>query len=99
MKPHVHAALIKAWADGANIQCLCNDGKLWIDHATPMWFTTAQYRIKPREFPKTSLKCDTLFNVFSSDTEFRSGIMMVANAAIKQYILDTEAKDELSAGS
>jgi hypothetical protein len=47
MKPHVHAALIKAWADGATIQ-RCGNDNVWRDCDNPMvWHIGAEYRIKP----------------------------------------------------
>ena len=47
MKPHKHAALIHAWADGAEIQKFCGDG--WYDDSdTPEWYEDVKYRIKPR---------------------------------------------------
>ena len=51
-KPHKHAALIHAWADGAEIQKLCGDG--WYDDSdTPEWYEDSEYRIKPRTVTKT----------------------------------------------
>lgn len=55
MKPHIHAALIKAWADGAQIQeyipptsSNCEFG--WTDNPNPTWHEHTDYRIKHREF-------------------------------------------------
>jgi hypothetical protein len=45
--PHKHAALIKAWADGAKIQILNNDGQ-WKDVTDPAWLDYMIYRIKPK---------------------------------------------------
>ena len=52
MKPHKHAELIKAWADGTIIQykdfnddwadCVCN---------LPVWNLNTEYRIKPEPKP------------------------------------------------
>jgi hypothetical protein len=48
MKPHKHAELIKAWADGAQIQVkACN--VVWEDREHPVWSTNREYRIKPEE--------------------------------------------------
>lgn len=47
MKPHKHADLIKAWADGAQIQY--HVGKNWVDIPDPGWAETVEYRIKPAE--------------------------------------------------
>jgi hypothetical protein len=48
-KPHVHAEIIKAWADGATIQYY-NDGlKDWFDvvNNRPSWNNCHKYRVKP----------------------------------------------------
>lgn len=50
-KPHKHAELIKAWADGAEIQVY--DGALdrWVDViGSPAW-TSKTYRVKPEPKP------------------------------------------------
>lgn len=49
--PHKHAELIKAWADGAEIQYL-GLGDMWKgfrDGDQPTWSLYANYRIKPAE--------------------------------------------------
>ena len=48
MKPHKHAELIKAWADGAKIQLWWADG--WVDSENPNWGGEI-YRIKPEPKP------------------------------------------------
>ena len=45
---HVHADLIHAWADGAEIQGWCPHSNTWKDLADPIWFLDTQYRIKPQ---------------------------------------------------
>jgi hypothetical protein len=51
MKPHKYAEIIKAWADGAQIQW--RDPKYdefgWEDIKEPSWLTFLEYRIKPEE--------------------------------------------------
>lgn len=49
-KPHKHAELIKAWADGAVIQYKTDEGD-WKDthHCNPVWNIVTEYRIKPEE--------------------------------------------------
>jgi hypothetical protein len=45
-KPHVHAAVIKAWADGATIQW--KDAGQWYDvNGSPVWNENTEYRVKP----------------------------------------------------
>ena len=47
--PHVHAELIKAWADGATIQ-LNHDG-VWMDVDPYGWGSDLEYRVKPDPRP------------------------------------------------
>jgi hypothetical protein len=47
---HKHAELIKAWADGAEIQCFHEHYGIWQDIVSPpYWIDGVQYRIKPEE--------------------------------------------------
>ena len=50
MKPHKHAELIKAWADGAEIQ-ECVGPDQWWDDENPSWHQDVAYRIKPQPKP------------------------------------------------
>lgn len=45
--PHKHAELIKAWADGAIIQCRHNTSPEWKDVNNPSWVSGVNYRVKP----------------------------------------------------
>lgn len=49
-QPHKHAELIKAWADGAEIELMKIDGT-WANADVPTWSEWCAYRIKP-EPPK-----------------------------------------------
>jgi len=51
MKPHKHAELIKAWADGADIEHFSVPARLWMYTAHPAWNPENQYRIKPEPRP------------------------------------------------
>ena len=53
--PHKHAELIKAWADGADIQVLQHD-TVWLDCIDPYWADHVQYRIKPEPKPEQETK-------------------------------------------
>ena len=46
-KPHVHAALIHAWADGCEIEIYDAINHEWITHQDPAWRPDQRYRIKP----------------------------------------------------
>lgn len=45
-KPHKHADLIKAWADGAEIEAF-TDESIWVSIRNPSWYDHIKYRIKP----------------------------------------------------
>ena len=51
-QPHKHAALIKAWADGAEIEYWNESQNQWKAAVyVPGWFEEEQYRIKPERKP------------------------------------------------
>lgn len=52
-KPHKHAELIKAWADGAEIEFFSKMHNEWqqISVSSPSWFIDIEYRIKPEPKP------------------------------------------------
>lgn len=60
-KPHKHAALIKAWADGATIEIRndsygsCECGPEWRVVSKPLWEEYKQYRVQPK-YPKSTLE-------------------------------------------
>jgi hypothetical protein len=47
LKPHKHAELIKAWADGAEIETLSKLQNCWVEVSHPAWEKDYEYRIKP----------------------------------------------------
>ena len=47
MKPRVHAEMIKAWADGYEIEVFIPEQDKWVDVAKPEWFDNMEYRVKP----------------------------------------------------
>ena len=51
MTPHKHAELIKAWADGAEIEARQGDGTTWVTVDAPSWSIHGTYRIKPEPKP------------------------------------------------
>lgn len=46
---HKHAELIKAWADGAQIEVKHPLNSSWFDANPPSWDLDYEYRIKPEE--------------------------------------------------
>lgn len=54
MTPHKHAELIKAWADGAEIEWNSPRDKEWLPKNHSEWFIHFDYRIKPE--PKLDIE-------------------------------------------
>ena len=45
MKPHKHAELIKAWADGHEVEYLSVSADKWLPCQSPYWADDTEYRI------------------------------------------------------
>ena len=63
MKPHKHAELIKAWADGAEIEAW--DCGFWYAAKDPTWQENMKYRIKPE--PKPDVRLFTYVGRYEGD--------------------------------
>ena len=51
-QPHKHSEVIKAWADGAEIQCRIDNQQEWVGiKTTPTWNVDWEYRVKPEPKP------------------------------------------------
>lgn len=62
-KPHKHAELIKAWADGAEIEFFDRICHAWLTcQKTPTWAEENSYRIKQEKKPDM-----VYYGVFSND--------------------------------
>jgi hypothetical protein len=68
MKPHKHAELIKAWADGAEIEC--KDCGAWYYAKDPRWQEDMEYRIKPEPKPEPVKKMMYLYFVGTNEQKF-----------------------------
>ena len=88
-KPHVHADLIKAWADGHKIQCRSVVSGDWVDLADHVlrWVKTAEYRIKPE--PKTwyqvVCRARSSGDVYTFDRLFNTEVEFLASPFSTHY--------------
>lgn len=71
--PHVHAELIKAWADGATIQIQLPSTGTWHDNPSPTWCANVKYRIKPEPKPDTTQYAMLTTEGFTTPTPFCFG--------------------------
>lgn len=99
-KRHVHADLMIAYAEDKNLkyEFFCADRCKWVlCTEQPLFREDFQYRLHEREFPKTSLSSHDLRQIWfelEPDTKIEDALLITANAAIKQYILDTEKESK-----
>ena len=102
-KRHVHHDMIVEWAKDPSrvVEYFDEDLLKWVDCADseqecPIWDKNTKYRFKPvepeRTFHVTSLTVDELLETYEDTYTHREGLVAVANAAIKQYILDNQKK-------
>ena len=68
---HIHADLIHAWADGAEIEILRRKNTPWEKTETPRWHSDFEYRIKPT--PKPDVVGEFYASIFSVSLASRSG--------------------------
>lgn len=76
--PHKHADVIKAWADGAQIQLRSEYSKRWEDCISdPVWCDSIQYRVKP----------DVKYRVgmFRNKVTGKEYPFIVTNSKMKEY--------------
>lgn len=69
-KPHKHAELIKAWADGAEIEGFINN--IWLSIPSPLWNEVIEYRVKPSSVKVKGPKYKKVL-MQDSDGTFRIG--------------------------
>jgi hypothetical protein len=68
-KPHKHAEVIKAWADGAEIEYLetmTSKEPYWANAPMPKWSEETMYRVKPE--PKPDVVYYGAFDLIGSTT-------------------------------
>lgn len=95
-QPHKHAEIIKAWADGAEIELMKIDGT-WANADVPTWSEWCTYRIKsePPKYPQTKLTDDELLNAFEQCGAANiDRARFIANAAISRAIEDGDVVPE-----
>lgn len=61
--PRKHAALIKAWADGAEIERFSNEFNCWVDCEYPLFSSDLEYRIKTENIIKRNIYIDTVGDI------------------------------------
>lgn len=76
--PHKHAELIKAWADGAQIERKDDFGN-WEIIKNPAWHESFDYRIKPEPKPDSVIYASAMKRGQNTSLGFREGSEQDAN--------------------
>lgn len=85
-KPHKHAEMIKAWAEGHDIEVKLGNGWLRLTGDSPHW-DRLEYRIKPEKvYPVTLMGSSDLELAYRSTIGDIEVLRAVANAAIRHAI-------------
>lgn len=92
--PHVHAEVIKAYADGAQIEFRHAPNREWEGVAQPYFDVSTEYRVKPEPpaYPVTRLNHSELADIYFGAFDFRTkqiesiGAVAIANAALRHAI-------------
>jgi hypothetical protein len=91
--PHVHAEVIKAWADGAVVQFQFYATKEWADDLAPQFHVEREYRVKPAKvYPVAQMNDDAICSAYYSGGSVigpvaeLAAFYRVANAALRHAI-------------
>jgi len=99
-KPHKHAEVIKAWADGMEIEYNYGDGWHPAPALNPAWYLTTEYRVKqkPRLSYQAQVMLDNLlawqaarFTICKESVDSQNAVYK-AREVLENYIMSLEAK-------
>ena len=71
LRPHIHAEMIKAWADGAQIEFKMANGGWRLMDCRVTWSENNEYRIKPEYKPDT-------VELYKAHAGFKNGCVRIA---------------------
>ena len=83
MKPHIHAAVIHAFADGAEVQVMTDFGE-WKDCQYPNFDPHCKYQVKPAapKWPQTTMGAGALIQAYQDGAKKGEALICAANAVI-----------------
>jgi hypothetical protein len=91
--PNVHAEMIKAWADGEEIEYSFKNMDEWSSIDYPDWFECFKFRIKPEPtktepaYPKTTMHNKDIQKIYNAPVKHGIALDDIANEAIKHFIV------------
>jgi hypothetical protein len=99
-KPHIHAEVIRAYADGETIQYFDNINVDWFYASYPEFHEEIKYRVKPKqEYPKIELTIQEIYKSYrDKDDSCSTALMRISNEAIEHFITSGQLKEYIDAG-
>lgn len=93
-RPHVHAEVIKAWANGAAIEYFSPDRCEWVPTACPIWGEHLKFRVKPEPIIRfvNVLTTGALSRAYETPIKARLGTHPAVAAGMLKLTLDAEGK-------
>lgn len=91
-KPHKHADVIKAWADGAEIEVrepYCTE---WSITEAPIWLADREYRVKPKPVIQKKFIYAEHFEALSTD-KISAQLWNAGENSIKRPIIQVTLTD------
>jgi hypothetical protein len=82
----VHAELIKAWEDGAEIEFYNSSKYMWITIDHPSWDSAINYRVKPEPKIETTLTVRQLYEVWDITDTSSESMKGIANASLQEAV-------------
>lgn len=81
--PRKHAALIKAWADGAEIERYSTEQKAWVSCDYPLFSDDLEYRVKMKTTVKRHIYMDSTGDIicYECSDETRANIEFTFSAS------------------
>ena len=76
MQAKKHSEMIKAWAEGYEIEAFNPEKQIWVSTPEPGWFDDIEYRVKPGEIRRpriTEIYAQIELNPFSGEPEMFTG--------------------------
>lgn len=105
-----HAEIIKAWADGYEVEAYNPERDLWITVAEPGWFNDIEYRVKPGEMetPRESVcsHYDVAISVswpdddcldlenYPADEDYNLRLTFKNNKLVEAKVIDNEREED-----
>ena len=87
--PHKHAEVIKAWADGAEIEYKDTLTGPWRYAGTPTWDKDIDYRVKPEKKPNIVIHCKAVVDgliIWRAEKEHMGNLRLIFDGETEELL-------------